>query len=465
MPDISTVKLPGDNQTYYIKDSTARTQIAGKADASHTHTVSEVTDFPSNNVTGSGTSGYLTKWNGTNTITNGPQLGSSTTKYLRNDGTWDTPPGTAMVTWRPIQVDSTDFLNSVPGDTTRILNLKAGSNVTLTPGTGNGDVTIASTDTNTWRPVWVDGAVLLADTSRPLNLVPGSNVTLTGTAQSGQVTIAASDTNTWRNLTVNGSSWKGTGTGTGAANFKAGTNVTLTKSGNDLTIAASLPSGGMQFKGSDTEANIKAKTNQTAGSIWLATDTHEEWLATEDIGSTADATKWEKLGGAYGALAYADTASGSITPSGSIAAGTGTSAPGTTTVYSITATGSLPSHGNDSFSAGTLPTHSADSFTQGSFTSGTFSAGSLPSWTASVDNEILTIGWSAGTLPSHGADSFTKPTFTQGTFSKGTLPSFTQGTFSAGTLPTKGSAQTVLTSIGTPTFTGTAASVTVTPDE
>lgn len=49
---------------------------------------------PSNNVTGSGTSGYLTKWNGTNTITNGPQLGSSTTTFLRNDGTWATPTNT-----------------------------------------------------------------------------------------------------------------------------------------------------------------------------------------------------------------------------------------------------------------------------------------------------------------------------------------------------------------------------------
>lgn len=46
----------------------------------------------SGTVTGTGTSGYLTKWNGTNSITNGPQLGSSTTTYLRNDGTWQTPP-------------------------------------------------------------------------------------------------------------------------------------------------------------------------------------------------------------------------------------------------------------------------------------------------------------------------------------------------------------------------------------
>ncbi len=49
---------------------------------------------PSNNVTGSGTSAYLTKWDGTNTITNGPQLGSSTTTYLNNAGSWATPPDT-----------------------------------------------------------------------------------------------------------------------------------------------------------------------------------------------------------------------------------------------------------------------------------------------------------------------------------------------------------------------------------
>ena len=52
------------------------------------------TSIPSNNVTGSGTSGYLTKWNGTNTITNGPKLGSSTTTYLNNAGNWATPPDT-----------------------------------------------------------------------------------------------------------------------------------------------------------------------------------------------------------------------------------------------------------------------------------------------------------------------------------------------------------------------------------
>lgn len=45
----------------------------------------------SNNITGSGTSDYIAKFNGTNTVTNGPAFGSSTTTYLRNDGSWATP--------------------------------------------------------------------------------------------------------------------------------------------------------------------------------------------------------------------------------------------------------------------------------------------------------------------------------------------------------------------------------------
>lgn len=68
MADISKIKLP-DNTTYNVKDANA--------------------------VTGSGTSGYLTKFNGSKSVTNGPALGSDTTKFLRNDGTWAVPPGTS----------------------------------------------------------------------------------------------------------------------------------------------------------------------------------------------------------------------------------------------------------------------------------------------------------------------------------------------------------------------------------
>lgn len=42
-------------------------------------------------VTGSGTSGYLAKFTDSNHVSNGPLLGSDTTKFLRNDGTWQVP--------------------------------------------------------------------------------------------------------------------------------------------------------------------------------------------------------------------------------------------------------------------------------------------------------------------------------------------------------------------------------------
>lgn len=59
-------------------------------------TASDVNITPSitNNVTGTGTSGYLAKFNGDHTVTNGPALGNSTTTFLTNKGTWATPVGT-----------------------------------------------------------------------------------------------------------------------------------------------------------------------------------------------------------------------------------------------------------------------------------------------------------------------------------------------------------------------------------
>lgn len=55
------------------------------------------TQIPTNNVTGSGTSGYITKWTGTNTIGNLVALSSAvssqtqSTKFLREDGSWAAP--------------------------------------------------------------------------------------------------------------------------------------------------------------------------------------------------------------------------------------------------------------------------------------------------------------------------------------------------------------------------------------
>lgn len=103
--------------------------------------------------------------------------------------------------------------------------------------------------------------------------------------------------------------------------------------------------------------------------------------------------------------------------------------------------GTLPSFTEGAFSAGTLPSKEADTFSAGSlpsYTEGTFSAGSLPTLTpVSGENGLA---FAPGTLPSKGADTFSAgslPSYTEGTFDAGSLPSKAADSFSAGTLPSK----------------------------
>lgn len=113
-----------------------------------------VTPSITNNITGSGTSGNLAKFNGNNTITSGPTLSSAitsqnqSTKFLREDGTWATPSYTNN-THRPIQYNGSEIL----GNNTTALNFVAGSNITITPEQNadktqyTGKITIAAKDT------------------------------------------------------------------------------------------------------------------------------------------------------------------------------------------------------------------------------------------------------------------------------------------------------------------------------
>jgi len=56
-----------------------------------TATVVTVTPSIENNITGTGSSGYLTKFNGANTITTAALITSGGTGFLKEDGTWGTP--------------------------------------------------------------------------------------------------------------------------------------------------------------------------------------------------------------------------------------------------------------------------------------------------------------------------------------------------------------------------------------
>ena len=102
--------MPSDNNTTYtFASGTNGFTVTPSGGSAQTVTV---TPSITNNVTGSGTSGYLTKWNGTNTITNGPQLGSSTTTFLRNDGTWATPIGSTYSAGSGLRLSGSQFINT-----------------------------------------------------------------------------------------------------------------------------------------------------------------------------------------------------------------------------------------------------------------------------------------------------------------------------------------------------------------
>ena len=117
-------------------------------------------------------------------------------------------------------------------------------------------------------------------------------------------------------------------------------------------------------------------------------------------------SKWREFGstGSLKALAFKDNASASYTPEGLVSAPAVTVTPNTASIKPFGSAGSLPSC-------------------------------TLPSLSATVANETLTLGWIAGS-------------------------------FNAGTLPSAGTAVTVATGIKSavadaPTFTGTAATITV----
>lgn len=106
----SDAQFTDNNTTYTFANGTNGFTVTPSGGSAQTVTV---TPSITNNVTGSGTSGYIAKFNGANTITNGPAIGSGTTKFLREDGTWQTPSsGSGTVTSvtikgsSPISVDS-----------------------------------------------------------------------------------------------------------------------------------------------------------------------------------------------------------------------------------------------------------------------------------------------------------------------------------------------------------------------
>jgi hypothetical protein len=99
-------------------------------------------------------------------------------------------PGSDTDTHRPVQVNGTQAL----GSNTTALNLKAGSNVTITDG-GSGAITIAATDTNTWRPVSDSvSSTSSSDAASSKAVKTAYDLAASKTANTGTVTSVAAGT-------------------------------------------------------------------------------------------------------------------------------------------------------------------------------------------------------------------------------------------------------------------------------
>lgn len=132
--------------------------------------------------------------------------------------------------WSNLQVGNTLIQADSATDT---LTVSAGNNITLTPDASNDSLMISATDTrySAGTGLTLSGTEFSVDTTAiQEKLTAGSNITITGT------TISATDTDTHRPIQVNGT--QNLGDNTTPLNLKAGSNVTLTANGGDVTIAA-----------------------------------------------------------------------------------------------------------------------------------------------------------------------------------------------------------------------------------
>ena len=109
---------PDTNTTYTFADGTNGFTVTPSGGQSQTVVV---TPSIANNITGSGTSGSIAKFSGTNTITGGPAFDTSdTTKHLRHDGNWvDTAYRTSSIPYGQVDATSTStaYTATVPGIT------------------------------------------------------------------------------------------------------------------------------------------------------------------------------------------------------------------------------------------------------------------------------------------------------------------------------------------------------------
>lgn len=185
-----TIDIPSDNTNTWRPIKLDGTEILGTATSTNALNLKAGTNISitnssgtvtiataiTNNVTGSGTSGYLAKFNGTNTITSGPQLASTTAnKFLRDDGSWQ--PSVAAGTGISVSGTTVNHSNSVTAGTAGTSSATSGPTIAVPYVTydAQGHITAVGTHTHT-----VNGA--LSVTSLNASSYVGVNSGNSGTA-------------------------------------------------------------------------------------------------------------------------------------------------------------------------------------------------------------------------------------------------------------------------------------------
>lgn len=301
MADISAIKLPSGT-TYNLKDT-----ISGYT--TNTGTITKIQTTAGSHTTVNVSSGAV--------AFNVP----TKTSHLTNDSGFIT---TDTNTWRPIQVNGTQILAGTTG--TNALNLKAGTNVTVTNSSGT--VTIAATDTTYSSKTAASGGtdVSLVTTGEKYTWNNKSSLALgetSSTAYRGdrgktaydhsQSTHARTDATAVTSSTTNGKI-KINGTETtvythpGSGTNPHGTtksDVGLGNVGNFKAVSTVASQGLSTTEQSNARANIGAGTSSltigTSGTTAAAGNhTHTTSLATDTGTSTvtlASATKYKLTAG------------------------------------------------------------------------------------------------------------------------------------------------------------------------